>query len=648
MNMKKTVLAIILSLVLALTLMPFTSLANDGIVAEDERCTSLYLGKDITENGSYIWGRSEDVGATYGKNFNVEPAAAYNIDPNRYEDYDGNWQDYEGDMFVAGVWNAAFTTFTPQFRWPYPAKTLRYIYCADSIYNERNDPRPYAEVGMNEKGVSMSATESLSTMKSAVTSLDPRVSRTNGGITEVDVTSLILMQAETARGACELLAKVIDTVGAGGGEGVFFGDQNEVWYFQWFTGHQYVAAKCPDDMIGFSPNITGNVGPNGIVDITDTENFIVSPGLISLAIQAGTFVGDPDDPDLANPTRIKVCDSYGSTTNHRTGRMQTGYGYLYGYTTNAEITANVPGTQYMDFFIEPPQGKKYSLYEALRFLAARGEGTQWESTSSIGNASTVEAHIFEMRPGMPFELATVQWISLAPPEFGVYIPFYGNLVTEAFEMMYSPDVGRNANPDGINGYNNVNPDNNSVYWVFRELFAQCNLSSIAERERIGNGVRAFWEVYQKSLIEQQAYVDATMLKILKSKGVKAAEAAATDLSMKVSEETYEYAKLVLAELKAFKAAGMAGNFTPSISALPNYANLLLDSVIPSAAVEKVNGNKNILTVTVTEVYADGSKKYFTETLSINNNAAGQYNVGEYCVYVDTKGNDQIRACYIVE
>jgi hypothetical protein len=39
---------------------------------------------------------------------------------------------------------------------------------------------------------------------------------------------------------------------------------------------------------------------------------------------------------------------------------------------------------------------------------------------------------------------------------------------------------------------------------------------------------------------------------------------------------------------------------------------------------------------------------YTKAFSINNNAAGTYTVHEYKVYVDTKGNTQIRACYIVE
>jgi len=68
----------------------------------------------------------------------------------------------------------------------------------------------------------------------------------------------------------------------------------------------------------------------------------------------------------------------------------------------------------------------------------------------------------------------------------------------------------------------------------------------------------------------------------------------------------------------------------------------------SAFVTKQNGNKNDLTITVTELYADGSENLITETFSIDNNEAGTYEVGGYKVYVDTKGNDQIRACYIVE
>ena len=74
----------------------------------------------------------------------------------------------------------------------------------------------------------------------------------------------------------------------------------------------------------------------------------------------------------------------------------------------------------------------------------------------------------------------------------------------------------------------------------------------------------------------------------------------------------------------------------------------LDYAFPEAWVTKLNGNKNNLTITVTEVYDDGTTTDVTAFFEIANNAAGTYKVGSYKVYVDTKGNIQVRACYIVE
>ena len=73
----------------------------------------------------------------------------------------------------------------------------------------------------------------------------------------------------------------------------------------------------------------------------------------------------------------------------------------------------------------------------------------------------------------------------------------------------------------------------------------------------------------------------------------------------------------------------------------------LVSAAPTAFVTKLTGNKNDLTITITEEYANGLVITATETFSINNNAAGAYAVGGYDVYVDTKGNTQIRECYII-
>jgi hypothetical protein len=66
----------------------------------------------------------------------------------------------------------------------------------------------------------------------------------------------------------------------------------------------------------------------------------------------------------------------------------------------------------------------------------------------------------------------------------------------------------------------------------------------------------------------------------------------------------------------------------------------------SASVTQLNGNKNALTITITEILGTTTNN-IKETFSINNNAANTYTIGSYNVYVDTKGNTQIRACYII-
>jgi hypothetical protein len=74
----------------------------------------------------------------------------------------------------------------------------------------------------------------------------------------------------------------------------------------------------------------------------------------------------------------------------------------------------------------------------------------------------------------------------------------------------------------------------------------------------------------------------------------------------------------------------------------------LVGAIPSASVKVKPGNTNLLTITVTETYSNGATSVITEDITIRNNAAGTYNVGSYQVFVNTKGNDQIREIRIVD
>ncbi|MDR0296128.1 MAG: VWA domain-containing protein [Prevotellaceae bacterium] len=70
--------------------------------------------------------------------------------------------------------------------------------------------------------------------------------------------------------------------------------------------------------------------------------------------------------------------------------------------------------------------------------------------------------------------------------------------------------------------------------------------------------------------------------------------------------------------------------------------ITIDGASVTAKVDKLTGNQNRLWITVTD-----TKGTTTENFMIDNNAAGTYQVGNYGVYVDTKGNTQIRTCYFV-
>jgi len=73
---------------------------------------------------------------------------------------------------------------------------------------------------------------------------------------------------------------------------------------------------------------------------------------------------------------------------------------------------------------------------------------------------------------------------------------------------------------------------------------------------------------------------------------------------------------------------------------------LVDAV-PEAFVTRFNGNMNGLAISVVETYEYGEVIVITADFMIRNNAEGIYQVGDYRIFVDTKGNDQIRSIYIV-
>ena len=518
-------------------------------------CCGLYVGSGQSANGSTYVGRSEDIGKLYDKVFEVRPAADH----------------AEGEVYED----------TYGFSMPYPAHTYRYTVMRDSIEQgesvldeDGNLVREaYGEVGMNEKGVSVSATVSTSYNANAKAA-DPLVGT---GICEISLASVILMSADSARDGVEKLAAIIDTYGSGECNSFTISDANEVWDFETLSGYQYVAVKMPDDKVSVNPNM---VVMNEI-DVSDTENVIASENLISLPLEHGFLVssqlGEVADEEI---TKIDIQKTYGSTDfgDGQYIRYWQGVNYL-----NEELSQSVSVERVDGAAPEGPfnmlfeADRQLTTYEVLRLPAYRGEGTDHaagDNGTAIGNERQAECHVFEIRSDMPEALATIQWQTMSRAEFSVYLPYYTNLLTDTsdiFKTEYSPSV-RNIE-DIID--NEDFPAETSAYWVFAAINDLCD----NDRDRYGVNVKLYWENYQKTLIEQQEAVDAAMERIY-AYSPALAEEKATALAKAVSEEAFENAKSILTELRAFIAADQAGElteedvFTPTVlteNKMPTYS-----------------------------------------------------------------------------
>ena len=136
--------------------------------------------------------------------------------------------------------------------------------------------------------MTVSATNSLNANKK-IKKVDPFI---DGGIEESEMATVLLSEASSAREGVELLTSIYDSVGAGyEGAGVMICDQNEQWYVENLSGHEYIAVLLPAD-VAF---MQFNVSVLGRIDLDDTDHVIASDHLFDVAKKAGTFVGDEEE-----------------------------------------------------------------------------------------------------------------------------------------------------------------------------------------------------------------------------------------------------------------------------------------------------------------------------------------------------------------
>lgn len=386
--MKKKFFSWAIPALMLLTLFPFQAVSA---------CTGFIIGKDLTTDGSTLYGRTEDLEPNHNKNFVVRERK-YNK---------------AGDKFVDE---------TNGFSFDLPAVSYKYT----AVPDVTPEQGVFDEAGFNEEGVSISATVSASA-NDHIQKVDPYV---KDGIAESALTSVVLPHVKTAKEGVELLAKIVREKGAAEGNIVTIADKTGVWYMEILSGHQYAAIKFPDDKYAVFPNTFFL----GSVDKNDTENTILSADLEKIAQDAGTYkeingsfhVAQSYNPPLAEADRSRVWSG------------------IKALDPNADV-------QYDDEYFElmHSTSDKLSLRDAMNLQRNRLEGTDFKPQDQmeldgkgipdktkadpvykypISNPNVMEAHIFQLKDNLPANTGGgILWLAMGSPRNAPYLPYYGNI-----------------------------------------------------------------------------------------------------------------------------------------------------------------------------------------------------------------------------
>lgn len=377
-------------------------------------CTTIYAGANRTQEGTKFIARSEDYGSDMNKLWFVSEAGAY-----------------------SGTFRGCpeYGPFTYELSHP----SYRFTYFKnDNVYNgvcpecgeENAQHASYTEFGTNEKGVSVSATETISGTD-AVLAVDPYRdagwAQENGkpaGIEEGDIPTVLLSEAASAREALDLLLKIYDTYGCADGAGLFITDQQESWYIENCSGTQYVAIKLNDDLLFLEPNMA----IIGSVDLDDTENVIASPKLIETAKAAGTFTGD----EVENVINFRA--SYAGRLDSADKRLVEGLNYLnsaYSYDADQLVADNSRFT-ISNLDASGAIVPLYTNISADRTLTV-DDILNYYKLSTIAKSGNQEIEIFQIFKDRPMEYATVGWVAVGDLSCNVFVPYYPMLIDAMYE-----------------------------------------------------------------------------------------------------------------------------------------------------------------------------------------------------------------------
>lgn len=381
-------------------------------------CSTFIAGKNATSNGAIIIARTSDtIDARRAKNIQIY------FDANRSKSYIGlPYWDLEAD--------------------------------------QSND---MAQVATNKYGLSISATETIQNSPEVML-LDP-FSRSPFAMHEPNIPAALMPYAQNASNAVDILGSLIEEYGIKAGFGVLLADQDEAWYLETLSGHQWVAIKIPEDVYFVAANGPGQIQNYSPIQYTYKFSYYKGRTPIEFALQNGIAQINRDTQEFDfRKTYAHINSSSNANMNYvRLAYMQHRFNPSSQPFTAAKITSgNFP------MFLKPE--RKITVADVQQLLASHYEDfpdfdpyirynkdqEQRVFYYPIANLRTSNAHVTVVGSRLDYEdsaIANVEYIALGMPTISFYLPIY-------YGISYKP-------PQLTGAINRANDE--KLFWQFREL-----------------------------------------------------------------------------------------------------------------------------------------------------------------------------------
>ena len=390
-------------------------------------CTAVYVGPDVSEDGTAMYARSNDYQGINANHISVTPAV---------ENESGRYMPVSDDT---------------KTQTEIPATTYKYI--STPYMNSTTDDGAVAHdaaSGINEYGVAMTMSITAYPNQAALEA-DPRI---DSGFCEDASVDLVICQSKTAREGVEVLCGIIDKYGSSESNIAYIADQSEGWYIEMYTGHQYAAVKLPKDKV----SVFGN--EFSLEYLSDYEDYIISKDLLSLPEEKGFAV-------YGRNNELNLWDTYaGNTTLTDYRHMRTWIGHQLLAPSQFPDDYNLNAKYPLCFTPD----EKVSLDDVAEIFRNRFEGTEYSPDETgrtdmrvIGTDTALSAHILQVYSDLPAEMSCVNWVSSGPIIYGVYIPVSSDCVN------ISKSYGANQ-PFSEKG---VFDTDNYPFFLFKDLCTRC-------------------------------------------------------------------------------------------------------------------------------------------------------------------------------